>query len=61
MKIKFAIFNGKILSVEVIVMGNGNINIKVIEPIGIFIKSEEFDKKLIFNSRAEAEKYLSNG
>jgi hypothetical protein len=57
MKVKHAIFNGDIITVEVIVIG-GRTNIKVADPKAERIPSEEFDKTLLFNSKSEAEKYL---
>lgn len=58
MKTKYAILNGDLYTVEVIVMGSGRMNIKVVEPENIYIPSEEFDKKTIFNTRVEARQYL---
>ena len=58
MTTKYAILGDDILTVEVIVMGSGKTNIKVVEPKEVFIPSSEFNKKLLFQSRIEAERHL---
>jgi len=58
MKTKFAIFKEEILTVEVIVMGTGEVNIKVVEPKGVFVPSTEFNKRLLFQSEIEASNHL---
>jgi len=60
MKRKFAVLNEKILKVEVIIMGSGDTNIKVVEPNHPFIPSKEFNKNHLYNSKREAENYLKN-
>lgn len=57
MKIKYAILNGDIITVEVIIIG-GRTNIKVAELKDKRIPTEEFNKRLLFSSKIEAEKYL---
>jgi hypothetical protein len=58
MKIRFAVLDKKIITVEVIIMGSGTINIKVVEPNHPNIPSDKFNKRHLYSSKREAENYL---